>query len=215
VKHKVSEVGAVKFMKKHVPDSTLITISQNLGMPELPFERKELIEGIFRRLTMNGLERFSRKVNSKEVKTALQETAETHRTRESGSGSIIDSSSGNGPSQLPKARSTELLQVPPEPSKLRKSSSKPKREKSEKRTSSEEDDLHREEDEDTIKTIKESKPIDMLTTPLSKSTSKSPRDELKKKKLKDGSPPSSNLVSSSPTSAPSTTPRKIQKDKPD
>jgi len=102
VKAKVNEMGTMKFLKKNVPESTLLVIAQSLGLATIPNEKKELVEVIFKQLTMHGLEKFSKKINSKEVKTALHETAENHKPKDGGKEVLTNS--GKVPEMEPKRR---------------------------------------------------------------------------------------------------------------
>jgi len=189
IKAKVAEMGALKFMKKNVPEPTLHVIALSLGLPdEPPQERKELIEAIFKQLTMNGLEKFSKKVHTKEVKTALHETAENHKPKENGChehplGGSKGRSRENESSETKRRKSSGKKDLPKKqhlavehtPDKSRPVDSL-----------SDQDD--EEEEEVKPKPHKETKPIDMTVhSPFPKGVSRSPKET--KRKTKEQSPP--------------------------
>jgi len=100
-------------------------IAQNLGLTsDLP-DKKELIEAILRQLTLKGMEKFSKKVTNKEVKTALLETAESHKPKE-----VLTESTGPTRTRSKSKAEIEQINSTSEPQlaqpKKRKSSGKHK-----------------------------------------------------------------------------------------
>jgi len=206
VKAKIAEVGAMKFLKKSVPDSTLLIIAQSLGISDQQLDRKELVDCIFKQLTMNGLEKYTNKLSKANNKDAKEKSAlhdsENHKTKENGGHESLSTSA--------KVKK-DLVADSEHANKKRKSSGRKDSTSSSSKKQAERspdkprpvDSLSDQEDddcEDVKMKHKDTKPIDMHA-PSAKTQIKSPRDPAKKK-VKENNNNSPPTVPGSPQKKP-------------